>query len=214
LRPCIHTCPLICRKRDAVAPTYTTGARPNFCAAHFLRGEPRATCVGRPSTALDIPDLPRIASFAFHSRHFCRVAMPFSPIQSAGSPEARNQTPRADPGRRPGAAPNRRAWKQVSANGTRSTRAADRNAVSQLRRDSRGHADAMSRRDGERKIIARPRSPKKHSAPECWSPRRAAPAAERFSNAVLECPVYTRFAVTSQSKLPWTRRRRSGALPR
>jgi hypothetical protein len=54
-------------------------------------------------------------------------------------------------------------------------------------------------RAGEREIIARPRTPKKHSAPECWSPRRvAAAAAERCSNAVLECPVYRRFAVTSQ----------------
>jgi hypothetical protein len=60
-------------------------------------------------------------------------------------------------------------------------------------------------------IIARTRTPKKHSAPGCWSPRRVAPAAERCSNAVLECRVYRRFAVTSQSKLPWTRRRRSGA---
>jgi hypothetical protein len=53
-------------------------------------------------------------------------------------------------------------------------------------------------RAGEREIIARPRTPKKHSAPECWSPRRVAPAAERCSNAVLECRVYKRFAVTSQ----------------
>jgi hypothetical protein len=41
-------------------------------------------------------------------------------------------------------------------------------------------------------------APKKHSAPGCWSLRMAAPAAERCSNAVLECPVYRRFAVTSQ----------------
>ena len=38
------------------------------------------------------------------------------------------------------------------------------------RRDLRGHADATSRRAGERKINARPRIPQKHSAPECWSP--------------------------------------------
>ena len=53
-------------------------------------------------------------------------------------------------------------------------------------------------RAGEREIIARPRTPKKHSAPEGWSPRRVAPAAEPCSNAVLECRVYRRFAVTSQ----------------
>ena len=41
-------------------------------------------------------------------------------------------------------------------------------------------------------------TPKKDSAPECWSPRRVAPAAERCSNAVLECRVYRRFVVTSQ----------------
>ena len=54
-------------------------------------------------------------------------------------------------------------------------------------------------------------TPQKHSAPECWSLRRAASAAERRSIAVLECRVYRRFAVTSQSKLPWTRRRRQFA---
>ena len=84
----------------------------------------------------------------------------------------------------------------------------DRHAVSRLRRDIRGLADAMStpRRAQNHRSCA---YPQKHSAPECWSPRRAALAAERCLNPILECPVYMRFAVTSQSKLPCTRRRRA-----
>jgi hypothetical protein len=50
--------------------------------------------------------------------------------------------------------------------------------------------------EGKSSLAAHPH--KKRSAPGCWSPRRVAPAAERCSNAVLECPVYRRFAVTGQ----------------
>jgi hypothetical protein len=99
----------------------------------------------------------------------------------------------------PGAVPDRRAWKQVSAPARDQRALPDRNAVSQLRPDLHGRADAMPRRataSGKSSLLRAP--PKKHLAPECWSPRRVAPAAERCSNAVLECRVYRRFAVTSQ----------------
>ena len=112
---------------------------------------------------------------------------------------ARHQRRAPTRGRMPGAASDRRAWKQVRRNGTRSTRAA-RSQCGQptsprFTRTCRRYAPT---RAGEREIIARPRTPKKHSAPEGWSPRRVAPAAEPCSNAVLECRVYRRFAVTSQ----------------
>jgi hypothetical protein len=136
--------------------------------------------------------------------------MSFSPQSNCRFAGPRNQTPRADDGRKPGAAPDRRAWKQVLRNGTGSTRAAG----SQYSQPLMPRFTRTCRRNVSTpgaQIIARTRTPKKHSAPGCWSPRRVAPAAERCSNAVLECRVYRRFAVTSQSKLPWTRRRRSGA---
>jgi hypothetical protein len=96
--------------------------------------------------------------------------MSFSPIQSAGWPGPRNQTPRADDGRRPGAAPNRRAWKQVSANGTRSTRAAG----SPCSPASYGeiYADVPTQcldAPASAKSTLAQRTPQKHSAPECWS---------------------------------------------
>src|SRR4051812_37529100 len=50
--------------------------------------------------------------------------MSFSPQSNCRFAGPRNQTPRADDGRKPGAAPDRRAWKQVLRNGTGSTRAA------------------------------------------------------------------------------------------
>jgi hypothetical protein len=76
-----------------------------------------------------------------------------------------------------------------------------------IRRTRRRYVSTRRRAQNHRSS----RTPQKHSAPGCWNPRRVAPAAERCSNAALEYRVYTRFAVTSQSKLPWTRRRRGRA---
>ena len=91
---------------------------PSFCAAGARYPSPCGRRDGRdfpPCAALDIPHLPHIAFFAFHSRHFCRVAMSFSPQSDRRFAGIRNSTPRADARAGPGAAPNRRAWKQVSA---------------------------------------------------------------------------------------------------
>jgi hypothetical protein len=146
-----------------------------------------------------------LLSFACHFSPISRAPMP-SGVRSYSA--VRNSTSRlrapsaacADArGRRPGAAPDRRAWKQVSAT-ARDLRALPyRNAVSQLRPDLHGRANAMPRRapaSAKSSLVRAP--PKSIPPPECWSPRSVAPAAERCSNAVLECPVYRRFAVTSQ----------------
>ncbi len=112
---------------------------------------------------------------------------------------ARHQRRAPTRGRMPGAAPDRRAWKQVSATARDLRALPDRNAVSQLRPDLHGRADAMPRRapaSAKSSLVRAP--PKKHSARQCRSPRREAPAAERCSNAILECSDYRRFAVTSQ----------------
>ena len=120
-----------------------------------------------------------------------------------GSPDLAIKRHAPTTGGKPGATPDRRAWKQVLRNGTGSTRAAG----SQYSQPLMPRFTRTCRRNVSTpgaQIIARTRTPKKHSAPGCWSPRRVAPAAERCSNAILECRVYRRFAVTSQSKLPWT----------
>ena len=117
---------------------------------------------------------------------------PLNPI--AGSPAFAIKRRAPTRGRNARRRSNRRAWNRFRRTARDDARAGS--PCSQpLRRDSRRHADAMSRRRSERKITARPRGP------------RAAPAAERCSNAVLECRVYKRFAVTSQSKLPRSERR-------
>jgi hypothetical protein len=59
---------------------------------------------------------------------------------------ARHQRRAPTRGRMPGAAPDRRAWKQVSATARDLRALPDRNAVSQLRPDLHGRADAMPRR--------------------------------------------------------------------
>ena len=72
---------------------------PSFCAAGARYPSPCGRRDRRdfpPCAALDIPHLPHIAFFAFHSRHFCRVAMSFSPQSNRRFARIRNQTPRAD----------------------------------------------------------------------------------------------------------------------
>ena len=142
--------------------------------------------------------------FACHSSPISRapmasglaVAQRFA-IQCRGC--ARHQRRAPSRGRMPGAAPDRRAWKQVSATARDLRARPDRNAVSQLRPDLHGRADAMPRRAPASEKSSLVRAPPKSIPPrECWSPRRVAPAAERCSNAVLECRVYRSFAVTSQ----------------
>ena len=71
------------------------------------------------------------------------VAQRFA-IQCRGC--ARHQRRAPTRGRMPGAAPDRRAWKQVSATARDQRALPDRNAVSQLRPDLHGRADAMPRR--------------------------------------------------------------------
>jgi hypothetical protein len=85
------------------------------------------------------------------------VAQRFA-IQCPGC--ARHQRRAPTRGRMPGAAPDRRAWKQVSATARDQRALPDRNAVSQLRPDLHGRADAMPRCPDAREIIARPRTPK------------------------------------------------------
>jgi hypothetical protein len=112
---------------------------------------------------------------------------------------ARHQRRAPTRGRMPGAAPDRRAWKQVSATARDQRALPDRNAVSQLRPDLPGRADAMPRR-----APASVKSPLVRASSKSIPPRNAgapggvAPAAERCSNAILEYRVYRRFAVTSQ----------------
>jgi len=94
--------------------------------------------------------------------------MSFSPRSNRRFAGPRNQTPRADDGREA-----RRRSKSESVE----TGVCERHAINARcriamqsatqRRDLRCRADAVSRRAGEREIIARPRTPQKHSAPEC-----------------------------------------------
>jgi hypothetical protein len=72
-------------------------------------------------------------------------------------------------GGRPGAAPDRRAWNRFLQTTRDQLALPDRHALT-----VESHADMptlFSTRAGKRKIIARARTPKKHSAPECWSPK-------------------------------------------
>ena len=123
-------------------------------------------------------------SFACHSSPISRapmasglaVAQRFA-IHCRGC--ARHQRRAPTRGRMPGAAPDRRAWKQVSATARDQRALPDRNAVSQLRSDLHGRADAMPRRapaSAKSSLVrAPPKSipPRNAGAPGGWPQQRS-----------------------------------------